>query len=87
MRHPSRVAAIVTIGSPPPKDWQEGYRAKRIACMTVKERLFFEDHRYRRNAGDPISDEDEQRWANLSWRADFVDPAVAEQHAPPFSFR
>lgn len=87
MRHPAHVAGIVTIGTPPPpKDWQEKYRARRAARMTSDERSFFDDHRRRRNAGEPISNEDERRWASLSWRADFVEPAVAERHLPLFEF-
>lgn len=88
MRYPSRVAAVITIGTPPPasEDWQETHRAERMARMTTEEQAFFEEQRSRRHAGEPLAAEDEQRWANLSWRVDFADPRMAEQHAPLFHF-
>jgi proline iminopeptidase len=88
MRYPSRVAGLIAIATPPPasEDWQGANRAERMARMTTEEQAFFEEQRSRRHSGEPISPEDEQRWANLSWRVDFADPIVAKQQFPLFDF-
>jgi proline iminopeptidase len=77
IRFPSRVRGLIAIGTPPPPsdDWQPGYRVARSARLSEEERAFFEDVRARRHAGASIAPDEERRWAHLSWRMDFADPA------------
>jgi proline iminopeptidase len=90
MRFPSRVRGIIAIGTPPPPsdDWQPRYRAARSARISEEERVFFEEVRVRRHAGAFIAPDEERRWAHLSWRMDFADPASTPDfdREPLFAF-
>jgi proline iminopeptidase len=90
LRHPSRVTALVGIGVPPPpsEGWSGSYRAIRDSRLADDERLFFDEIRDRRRAGDAISDDEERRWVHLNWRTNFVDRDALPDFArePLFSF-
>jgi len=75
VKHPTRVSAIAAIGMPPPPsdEWKESYLRARDSRLNADERDFVEDVRRRRRAGEWISEDDERRWAHLSWRTDFAD--------------
>jgi proline iminopeptidase len=82
MTHPSRVAAIVGIGMPPPpsEGWRDAYLRARDSRLTADEREFFEEIRRRRHAGEVISDDEERTWVHLNWQTEFA----SSQAVPDF---
>jgi proline iminopeptidase len=87
LRFPSHVRGLIAVGTPPPPSdgWRPAYLAARAERMSREERAFFEDVRSRRRVGGLITPDEERRWAHLSWRTDFADPAAMPSE-PLFPF-